>query len=75
MLLAMGAVLDARERQEAMLPYEQKCQDAAEAETIYSSAMKDTPEKTERVERARPDSDHEGGVLGDYVGRLLPNTL
>ena len=42
----------ARERQEeATRLYEQKCQDAAEAETIYNEAIKDTLEKTEALEK------------------------
>ena len=68
----MEAVTQARTRQEeAKRLHEQKCQDAAEAETIFNGAVKDTLEKTETLEKTREDGDHEGGVSGDHGGRLL----
>ena len=49
---AMEAATRARERQaETRRPYEQKCQEAAEAETLDSGAIKDTLEKKKRRSR------------------------
>ena len=43
---------EARERQEeAMLFHEEKCQEAAEAETIFNGTIKDTLEQTEALEK------------------------
>ena len=39
------AVAEARERQETRRQNERKCQDAGDAETIYSGAIQDTPEQ------------------------------
>ena len=38
-------------REEAMRLYEQKCEEASETEAIHSAAIKDTPEKTEALEK------------------------
>ena len=49
---AMEAATQARKRQEeARLVYEQKCQDAAEAETIFNGTIWDTLEKTGALEK------------------------
>ena len=49
---AMEAATQARERQEETRRlYEQKCQEAGEAETIHSSAIKDTLDKAEALEK------------------------
>ena len=59
----MEAVTQARERQEeARRLYEQECQDAAEAETIFNGAI---------AGETRKAGDHEGGASGDHGGRLL----
>ena len=49
---SMEAAAQARERQEeARRPHEHKCQEAAEAETIFSLAIKDTLEKNAALEK------------------------
>ena len=49
---AMEAATQARERQEeARRLHEEKCQEATEAKTIYSEAIKDTLEKNEALEK------------------------
>ena len=47
-------------------------ENAWEAKTIYSEAIKDTLEK-KRSARETRDRDHEGGIRGVHGGRLLQN--
>ena len=72
---AMEAATQAREQQEeAGLAHDQKCQDAAEAETMLNDATKNTLEKTEALEKHVKTGDDAGGILGDHGGRFLQNT-
>ena len=69
---AMEAATQAREWQtETRRLCEQKCQDATEAETIHSEAIKDTLEKTEVIEKHVKNVIMRGGILGGHGGRLL----
>ena len=71
---AMEAAIQTREWQaETRRLFEQKCKDAAEDETNYSAAIKDTLDESEAPEKTHHDREHEGGVLGDHGGRLLQN--
>ena len=52
-----------------------KCQETAEAETIFNNTIKDTLAKNRSARETRQDRDHEGGGLGDHGGRLLQGAL
>ena len=61
------------EQAETTRLYEQKkCQEAADDETIYSEAIKDTLEKTGMLEKhAKTATTNEGGILGDHGSTFL----
>ena len=48
-----------------------KCQETAEAETIFNNTIKDTLAKNRSARETREHFEQEGGGLGDHGGRLL----
>ena len=74
----MEAATQARERkeEEREVSESKKCQEIADAETVYSEATRARSRKPKHSSReAREDCDDEGRILGDCGNRLLPATL
>ena len=69
-----AATLEREGQAETRRLFEPRCQEAAEGETIYSGAIKDTLEKTRALQK-RQNRDCEGRVLGDHRADIFKTLL